>query len=142
MITAIPGVGLMAGVGYAHHSTGGIEREFNIVARRFAYTPEIIRVNRGDKVTISLQSMDVLHGFYIDGYGIDQDIRPGETARFTFVANKPGKFPFRCSNTCGVFHPFMIGNLIVTPNYLFPGSIGLCFGLGLATLVYSAKKEE
>ena len=99
-------------------------------------------MNKGDEVTFSLKSTDVLQGIYIDGYGIEEEIRPGETTTFTFKADKPGKYPFRCANTCGVFHPFMIGNLIVAPNYLFPGSIGLCFGLGLACFVYVARKEE
>jgi heme/copper-type cytochrome/quinol oxidase subunit 2 len=99
-------------------------------------------VNKGDHVTITLRSEDTLHGFYLDGYGIDQEVRPGETIRFTFVATKSGKFGFRCSHTCGVLHPFMIGNLIVAPNRLFAGSLGLIFGLGLAAFVYIAKKPE
>jgi cytochrome c oxidase subunit 2 len=141
-IVTLPVLGVLAGAGFAHHSGGGAEREFEVTARRFAYDPSIIKVNRRDHVTITLTSKDVLHGFYIDGYGIDEEIRPGERVRFSFFANKPGKFPYRCSHTCGVFHPFMIGNLIVSPNYLFHASVGLCFGLGLATFLYIANKKE
>jgi cytochrome c oxidase subunit 2 len=141
-IVAIPFLAALAGVAFAHHATGGSEREIEVVARQFAYDPPIIKVNKGDHITVTLTSKDVLHGFYLDGYGIDEEIRPGEKVRFSFVANKPGKFPFRCSHTCGVFHPFMIGNLIVSPNYLFHASIGLCFGLGLATFLYIANKKE
>lgn len=141
-IVLIPVIGVVLGVTWAGFGSGGEERSFEISARQFAYEPSIINVNKGDEVTFSLKSTDVLHGIYIDGYGIKEEIRPGETTTFTFTADKPGKYPFRCADTCGVFHPFMIGNLIVAPNYLFPGSIGLCFGLGLACFVYVARKEE
>ncbi|MBP88645.1 MAG: hypothetical protein CMJ64_18345 [Planctomycetaceae bacterium] len=141
-IVAIPVLGVLAGLAVAHHGGGGAEREVEVTARQFAYDPPIINVNKGDRITITLKSADVYHGFYLDGYGIDEEIRPGEKLRFSFVANKPGKFPYRCSHTCGVFHPFMIGNLIVSPNYLFHASVGLCFGMGLATFLYAANKKE
>jgi plastocyanin len=144
LIVVIPLVGAAAGVGWANYSasTGNTYREFEVVAHQFAYDPPIIRVNKGDHVTIALRSEDTLHGFYLDGYGIDQEVRPGETIRFEFDANKAGRFGFRCSHTCGVFHPFMMGTFIVAPNNLFSGSLGLVFGLGLATFVYVAKKPE
>lgn len=134
--------GLGGGILWARRPLGTSEREFHVTARQFAYDPPILRVNRGDRVTIKAESKDVLHGLYIDGYDIDQVLRPGVPVQFTFVANKEGKFGLRCSNTCGVLHPFMIGTLIVEPNYLFPGSIGLALGLAVGTMVYLAKKEE
>ncbi len=36
----------------------------------------------------------------------------------------------------------MMGTLIVAPNNLFSGSLGLVFGLGLAAFIYIAKKPE
>jgi cytochrome c oxidase subunit 2 len=141
-ILLLPAIGVGLGIAVAHHGGGSDQREINVTARQFAYEPPIIRVNKGDLVTITLTSKDVYHGFYLDGYGIDEEVRPGEKTRFSFVANKPGRFSYRCSHTCGVFHPFMIGNLIVSPNYLFPSSVGLCFGLGLAAFFYIANKKE
>lgn len=144
LVVAIPVLGAAAGVGWANYSasTGNSFREFDVVSRQFGYDPPIIRVNKGDHVTIALKSDDTLHGFYLDGYGIDQEVRPGETTRFEFDATKAGRFGFHCSRTCGVLHPFMIGTLIVSPNNLFSGSMGLVFGLGLAAFVYIAKKPE
>lgn len=46
------------------------ERHIEITARSFAFTPGTIRVNRGDTVVIRLASADVVHGMYVDGYGI------------------------------------------------------------------------
>lgn len=122
---------------------GGKEKTFTIEARQFAYDPSIIRVNRGDKVSLRLISKDVIHGFYLDAYGIDLEVLPGGRAvSASFVANKVGRFGFRCSRTCGVFHPFMMGILIVEPNYLFPGSIGLAIGVAVASLLFIAVRKE
>jgi cytochrome c oxidase subunit 2 len=130
------------GVIWAKYPPNSSEKTFHLVARRFAYDPPIIRVNKGDRVTIKAESSDVLHGLYLDGYDIDRMLRPGEPVQFTFIANKEGKFGFRCSLTCGVLHPFMIGKLIVEPNYLFPGSVGLAIGLAVGAIIFVAKKRE
>lgn len=119
------------------------ERHIIIKARQFAYDPGVIKVNKGDKVTIDVVTEDVTHGFYLDGYGINLLARPaGDPATVTFIADKTGKFNFRCSQTCGVFHPFMIGKLIVGPDRLFPGSIGLAVGIAAAALFYVVRKED
>jgi len=96
------------------------ERTFRVEAHQFAYSPSELKVNPGDRVTIQLVSMDVVHGLYIDGYGISVEADPGQTATITFVADKPGSFRFRCNVTCGAMHPFMIGKFTVgTNNWLY-----------------------
>lgn len=101
------------------------ERAFRIEARQLAYSPSELKVNNGDKVTIKLVSNDVVHGLYVDGYGVSVEADPGQTASITFVASKPGSFRFRCNVTCGAMHPFMIGKLTVGSNDWLYRSIGL-----------------
>lgn len=101
------------------------ERTFEIDARQYAYSPAELKVNSGDTVTIHLVSNDVVHGLYIDGYGVSVEADPGQAATLTFVANKPGSFRFRCNVTCGAMHPFMIGKLTVGRNDWLYRSIGL-----------------
>jgi heme/copper-type cytochrome/quinol oxidase subunit 2 len=101
------------------------ERTFRIDARQFAYSPSDLQVNPGDKVTIQLVSNDVVHGLYVDGYGVSVEADPGQTATLTFLANKPGSFRFRCNVTCGAMHPFMIGRLTVGTNHWLYRSFGL-----------------
>jgi polyferredoxin/peroxiredoxin len=96
------------------------EKYFVIKARRFEYEPNIIEVNKGDEVVIKLITEDVTHGLFIDGYEVsavsvpkDEGLEPGI---IKFKANRTGRFSFRCSRTCGSFHPYMIGYLKVNPN--------------------------
>jgi heme/copper-type cytochrome/quinol oxidase subunit 2 len=94
------------------------ERTFRIEASSFEYNPAVLHVNPGDHVTLELVADDVVHGLYIDGYNLDIVADPGQTARLSFVADRPGSYRFRCSVTCGALHPFMIGKLNVGPNWL------------------------
>jgi heme/copper-type cytochrome/quinol oxidase subunit 2 len=108
-----------------------MQHTVRIEASQFAYAPAVIQVNPGDTVTIELVSTDVVHGLYLDGYGISVTADPGQTARLTFVADRTGSFRFRCNEPCGALHPFMIGKLQVGPNT----SLWRAFALtGLAAL--------
>ena len=102
-----------------------VERTFRVEASQFAYSPAEISVNPGDKVTIELVSTDVVHGLYVDGYGISVKADPGQTATLTFVADKAGAFRLRCNVTCGAMHPFMVGKLNVGMNTWLYRSFGL-----------------
>ena len=115
------------------------ERTFRIEARQFAYSPSTLIVNPGDTVTIELVSTDVVHGLYIDNYGISVEADPGQTATLTFKANKSGSFRLRCNVTCGAMHPFMIGKLTVGTNDWLIRSIGLAT-VAIAGVLVLAKR--
>jgi len=68
-------VSTIGGLFLARPSAKPSERIFDIKARQFAYEPPIIKVNKGDTVVLRLASEDVLHGFYLDGYGIDVEVK-------------------------------------------------------------------
>ena len=103
-------------------------RELHIAASQYDFSPGVINVNRGDQVTIELESTDVVHGLYLDGYDLEITADPGQTTSLSFIADRSGTFRFRCSVTCGPLHPFMIGKLKVGNNTL------LWRGMALAVL--------
>ncbi len=114
------------------------ERHFRIEASSpsGAFSPSVLTVNPGDRVTIDLVALDVVHGLSIDGYDISVSADPGQTAHLTFVADRPGTFRFRCAVACGALHPFMLGKLVVGQNALRWRAAGLMLlaavaGLGL-----------
>ena len=113
-----------------------VTHHLTMTAHQFAYDPPVIRVNRGDRVIITLQAIDVVHGFYLDGYGLETRVEPGISQQIEFVADRVGKFRYRCSVSCGTLHPFMIGELVVGPNMVLIRTVGLMLVVLTATLVY------
>ena len=116
-----------------------VERTIHIQASSFEYAPAILRVNRGDRVTLEIESTDVVHGIAIDGYDLRVDAEPGQTATLTFTANRSGVFRFRCPVTCGALHPFMIGKLYVGANPLYWGAM-LAAVLAVVVGLWSARR--
>lgn len=112
-----------------------VEHVFQVEASRFAYSPSILKVNRGDQVTLELVSSDVVHGLAIDGYGLEVTTDPGQTASLTFTANRSGTYRFRCSVTCGPLHPFMIGKIQIGENSLWWRAAGLSL-LAVAAILW------
>jgi heme/copper-type cytochrome/quinol oxidase subunit 2 len=87
-----------------------------IEASQFSYAPKVVDVSLGQRVVLELNSADVVHGIYLDGYDLAVEADPGQTALLSFIADQTGSFRFRCSVTCGPLHPFMIGQLNVNPH--------------------------
>ncbi len=101
-----------------------IEREGNRVhvfgtLIRSHITPEIVTVNEGDVVTFHLTNLeraeDETHGFTVDTYGVHGSFEPGKTASVTLTANRPGVFPYYCTEFCSALHLEMEGILLVRP---------------------------
>ncbi|GBD07832.1 Cytochrome c oxidase subunit 2 [Candidatus Thermoflexus japonica] len=150
----VSGIGLLGFiapvVGLVFRLTPGrtpVVREVELLSQAFHYDPlqpgeahtrhalgGRIEVRWGERVVLHLRAVDTAHGFYLDGYGINRVVQPGEEVTIEFIAIRPGKFRFRCSETCGPLHPFMIGELVVTPNLPFYSSaLGTIF-LALAVV--------
>ncbi len=105
----------------------------SVDAAEFAYSPARVEVRRGDVVHLTLTASDVVHGFYLDGYDIEERVEPGTSTTFSFTADRTGKFRYRCSVACGPLHPFMIGELVVEPNEpLWRGSAIAVLAVGAA----------
>jgi cytochrome c oxidase subunit 2 len=117
-------------------SAAPVTHDVIIEAEQYAFDPPVVRVNQGDRVILNLKATDVVHGLYLDDYGIDVRFEPGITQRVEFVADRSGKFRFRCSVACGTLHPFMIGELIVSPNLPYVRAVGFVLIAVAATLLY------
>lgn len=88
-------------------------QSFSLTAKQWVFEPETIRVKQGDTVRLSIQSIDVSHGFALPDFGINATLEPGKTETVEFVADKKGVFRFVCSVFCGAGHGDMQGTLIV-----------------------------
>jgi nitrous-oxide reductase len=97
----------------------GNKVEIKMMAIRSRFVPDTIEVRQGDEITIHVtnveQSTDMIHGLGIAEHDMNVVIDPGETKTVRFKANKPGVYPFYCTNFCSALHQEMQGYLAVKP---------------------------
>ena len=90
-----------------------------MTAMRSHFTPDVLRVKKGDRVVIHLTSIettrDATHGFAIPGYNVNVSLDPGEVVTIEFDATKSGSFAFYCTEFCSALHLEMQGWLLVEP---------------------------
>jgi len=126
-----------------------VVRKVHIETFRYGTSPSIIRANRGDRLVLSFSTHDTAHSFFLQDYRIDAKIAPAaetvevrdpllaraspvDVREVRLTAGMPGLWGrlvsvsrFRCHVYCGPMHGFEQGDLIVRPNWLMTGSIGL-----------------
>ncbi len=92
----------------------------NMTSVRSHFTPDIVELKAGDEVTWHItnieQAQDATHGFALPGPNVNLSIEPGEATSFSFVADKPGTYPFYCTEFCSALHLEMMGYLLVSPS--------------------------
>ena len=97
----------------------GNKVEIKMMAIRSRFVPDTIEVRQGDEITIHVtnveQSTDMIHGLGIAEHDMNVVMDPGETKTVRFKANKPGVYPFYCTNFCSALHQEMQGYLAVKP---------------------------
>lgn len=102
----------------------GVTRQGNtvtakVVAVRSRFVPDKLEAKVGDTLTVHVtnieQTGDMIHGFGVNEHNMNIVIDPGETKTFTLHLDKPGVFPFYCTNFCSALHQEMAGYLTVRP---------------------------
>jgi cytochrome c oxidase subunit 2 len=64
-------------------------------------------------VKLELQSLDVIHGFFVPAFRIKQDVVPGKENYTWFVPTQLGSFDIECTVICGVSHANMLAKAVV-----------------------------
>ncbi len=72
-----------------------------------------LRVPVGKPVKLLLNSLDVIHGFYVPAFRIKQDVVPGMTTYLWFQPTEAGTFDVMCSQYCGLEHSHMLSKIVV-----------------------------
>jgi nitrous-oxide reductase len=101
-----------------------IERNGNTVeifmtSVRSHFTPERVRVKKGDHVIWHITNIetahDATHGFQLGGHNISLSLEPGETVTFELDVNNDGTYAYYCTEFCSALHLEMMGYLLVEP---------------------------
>lgn len=65
--------------------------------------PELV-VPVNETIRVSLQSRDVIHGFYVPAFLFKRDVIPGKTNVFDLTPTEVGTFTGQCTQFCGLMH--------------------------------------
>ena len=89
--------------------------EITMYAYQWKFDYCSITVYEGQTVTIMLESLDIPHGFAIDGYPEIGSIHisPNAQSVIKFMADKTGTFTYYCTVFCGEGHPLHTGQFVV-----------------------------
>ncbi len=64
----------------------------------YYYKPNEIRVKKGQKIKLTLKSVDMMHDFNIDALAVHVPVtKAGSTTTVEFTANTVGEFEYYCS---------------------------------------------
>ncbi len=97
----------------AHYLFSAPVTTIEINCQKSFYTPDVIRVKKGEPVVLLVKASDVAHGFAIDEFDIAKEVAPGQPVKIEFTPDKTGEFFFYCVVRCGKKHLKMRGKLIV-----------------------------
>jgi len=70
-------------------------------------------VPAGSAVTFKVTSVDVVHGFEVEGTRVNMMLLPGQIAENTYRFEHPGEHLMICHEYCGVGHQTMHGRVVV-----------------------------
>jgi cytochrome c oxidase subunit II len=88
--------------------------EVQVTSRKYEFSPNSLRVQKGEQVRLIIAALDHDHGFSLDESHINQKTKKkGKTATVGFIADKAGIFSFRRSNFCGLGDGGMKETLVV-----------------------------
>jgi len=75
----------------------------------------------GQKVSIDLYAVDVIHSFWVPNFNFKMDVVPGRESQnhFTITPNRAGTYDGRCAELCGTYHSRMLFNVKVTDQASF-----------------------
>jgi cytochrome c oxidase subunit 2 len=88
-------------------------QEIEVTAKKYEFSPNPIKVKKGEPVKLTITATDHDHGFSIDAFKIKQKLKKGEPSIVEFTPDKAGTFPFKCSVVCGIGHHGMKGTIVV-----------------------------
>ena len=69
--------------------------------------PLTMAVPLGRSVQVTLESTDVMHGFFVPDMLFMRNAVPGHPNTFSFTPTRRGTYPGQCTQFCGLWHSKM-----------------------------------
>lgn len=118
-VVALAGLAMLVSAGEPAQKTSAngvirtVIKEYQIQARQFEFTPNVIRVPAGTVVRLVVTSADVDHQLEIPGIKSQSETVQGRRQTIELVAWPTGAYDMTCLKVCGMSHDQMKGTLVV-----------------------------
>lgn len=127
--TAIPTVIVLFGAIYSWVILDDIEARENpmpigVTAQQFKWTFEYpeegvsaneLHVPAGQQIELTLNSVDVIHSFWVPEWRVKKDVVPGLTTSLVTTPDREGTYSAICTELCGIGHSTMRAFVVVEP---------------------------
>src|SRR5215208_3797956 len=104
------------------------------MAEEGGWSPNTLKAQVGEPLTLHLTSDDVMHGFAVGQMDMEPvDVAPGKVTDVTLTFDKAGAYTFFCTRWCGLNHWRMRGTIEVSGGVsdVQPASVPLYVDLGI-----------
>jgi cytochrome c oxidase subunit 2 len=91
----------------SHSRAEDTHRTIEIHAKRYSFSPAEITIEKGEKVTLVLNTDDVAHSLVIRGLNVNKEIAKGHPVKIVISSDKEGDFAGQCGRFCGSGHGMM-----------------------------------
>lgn len=72
-------------------------------------------------IRLEMQSLDVLHSFWVPEFRVKQDLVPGRVTELRITPTQTGTYKTRCAEICGNQHAYMLADVRVLSENEFDG---------------------
>jgi cytochrome c oxidase subunit 2 len=95
---------------------GSAAGQVTLTGRPYPGPLPLLVMPANETVKFTLNSLDVVHSFWIPEFVFKRDVIPNHTNSFQVTATKTGTFIGHCTELCGVYHSLMLFRVqVVTP---------------------------
>jgi cytochrome c oxidase subunit 2 len=79
----------------------------------YGITSNTLNLPKDRQVLVQLNSLDVIHSFWVPEFRVKQDAVPGRTTELRFTPAELGEYTLRCAELCGLSHSYMVAQVVV-----------------------------
>jgi cytochrome c oxidase subunit 2 len=80
---------------------------------------DVLVLPHGEQALLTMESVDVLHSFWVPEFRVKQDLMPGSTTEVRITPTELGEYTVRCAEVCGLQHTYMLADVRVVPDNEF-----------------------
>ncbi len=71
------------------------------------FTSDVLYLPKDKQVLLKMESLDVIHSFWVPEFRVKQDLVPGRVEELRITPTVIGEYKVRCAEICGASHAYM-----------------------------------